>query len=142
MWWLKRACNEAIDAVKALAATLAKRAAEEARADARLHALETGRANHVPDTGVLHTSKCCGAILTVSAGAVARATNPARFGCAAGTPLATDRDALARSARFARATRTRSMACRPRLCSRLSLRRITPADASLPSAEDLIFLHD
>ena len=46
--WLKRACDEAVEAASAFATTLAKRAIEEAGyADARLHALETGRAGHV-----------------------------------------------------------------------------------------------
>ena len=103
--WLKRACNEAIDAAKALAATLANRAAEEAGA---------------PMPGYTHSKQAepitfghwCLAYVEMLrrdldrfASTVARGDEcPLGSGALAGTPLAIDRDALARSLGFARAT--------------------------------------
>jgi argininosuccinate lyase len=103
--WLKRACNEAIDAAKALAATLASRASEEAG---------------TPMPGYTHSKQAepitfghwCLAYVEMLhrdvdrfAGLVARGDEcPLGSGALAGTPLAIDREALARSLGFARAT--------------------------------------
>jgi argininosuccinate lyase len=103
--WLKRACNEAIDAAKSLASALANRASEEAG---------------TPMPGYTHSKQAepvtfghwCLAYVEMLrrdldrfAGAVARGDEcPLGSGALAGTPLAIDRDALARSLGFARAT--------------------------------------
>jgi len=103
--WLKRACGEAIDATKSLAMTLANRASEEAG---------------TPMPGYTHSKQAepvtfghwCLAYVEMLrrdldrfAGAVARGDEcPLGSGALAGTPLAIDRDALARSLGFARAT--------------------------------------
>ncbi len=103
--WLKRACDEAIDTVKALAATLANRAAEEAG---------------TPMPGYTHSKQaepvtfghwCLAYVemlrrdLSRFASAVVRGDEcPLGSGALAGSPLPIDRDALARSLGFARAT--------------------------------------
>jgi argininosuccinate lyase len=103
--WLKRACSEAIDAAAALSATVAKRAAEEAAS---------------PMPGYTHSKQaepitfghwCLAYVemlrrdLSRFENAVARGDEcPLGSGALAGTPLPVDRDALARSLGFARAT--------------------------------------
>ena len=103
--WLKRACAEAIDAVTALATALATRAAEEAA---------------TPMPGYTHSKQAepitfghwCLAYVEMLLRDRVRIANavacgdecPLGSGALAGTPLAIDRDALARSLGFARAT--------------------------------------
>ena len=103
--WLKRACEEAVNATKALAAALAHRASEDAAA---------------PMPGYTHSKQAepitfghwCLAYVEMLrrdldrfATAVTRGDEcPLGSGALAGTPLAIDRDALARSLGFARAT--------------------------------------
>jgi argininosuccinate lyase len=103
--WLKRACGEAIDSVAALATTLAKRAAEEAA---------------TPMPGYTHSKQAepitfghwCLAYVEMLRrdrsrfeNAIARGDEcPLGSGALAGTPLPIDRDELARSLGFARAT--------------------------------------
>jgi argininosuccinate lyase len=103
--WLKRACDEAIDAAKLLATTLANRASEEAAA---------------PMPGYTHSKQAepitfghwCLAYVEMLRRDLDRFRNavtrgdecPLGSGALAGTPLAIDRDALARSLGFARAT--------------------------------------
>jgi argininosuccinate lyase len=103
--WLKRACNETLDAASTLIATLANRASEEAA---------------TPMPGYTHSKQAepitfghwCLAYVEMLrrdrsrfAGAVERGDEcPLGSGALAGTPLAIDRDALARSLGFARAT--------------------------------------
>jgi argininosuccinate lyase len=103
--WLKRACEEAVSAVTALAAALAYRASEDAA---------------VPMPGYTHSKQAepitfghwCLAYVEMLrrdldrfASAVARGDEcPLGSGALAGTPLTIDRDALARSLGFARAT--------------------------------------
>ena len=103
--WLKRACEEAIDAVTLLATTLANRASEEAA---------------TPMPGYTHSKQAepitfghwCLAYVEMLlrdrkrfASAVERGDEcPLGSGALAGTPLPIDRDALARSLGFARAT--------------------------------------
>ncbi|HEX7677139.1 MAG TPA: argininosuccinate lyase [Thermoanaerobaculia bacterium] len=103
--WLKRACEEAINATTALATALAHRASEDAAA---------------PMPGYTHSKQAepitfghwCLAYVEMLrrdldrfASAVARGDEcPLGSGALAGTPLAIDRDALARSLGFARAT--------------------------------------
>ncbi|MEA2326970.1 MAG: argininosuccinate lyase [Thermoanaerobaculia bacterium] len=103
--WLKRACNEALDAATALIATLAKRASEEAA---------------TPMPGYTHSKQAepitfghwCLAYVEMLrrdrsrfVSAIERGDEcPLGSGALAGTPLPIDRDALARSLGFARAT--------------------------------------
>lgn len=103
--WLKRACAEAIDAAKALATTLANRAAEEAA---------------TPMPGYTHSKQAepvtfghwCLAYVEMLRRDLSRFSNaivlgdecPLGSGALAGTPIAIDRDALASSLGFARAT--------------------------------------
>jgi len=103
--WLKRACEEAIDAVSALAKTLVMRASEEAA---------------TPMPGYTHSKQAepitfghwCLAYVEMLrrdrarfAGAVERGDEcPLGSGALAGTPLSIDRDELAHSLGFARAT--------------------------------------
>lgn len=103
--WLKRACDEAIEIVNALATTLATRALEEAA---------------TPMPGYTHSKQAepvtfghwCLAYVEMLrrdcqrfASAVGRGDEcPLGSGALAGTPLAIDRDELARSLGFARAT--------------------------------------
>jgi argininosuccinate lyase len=103
--WLKRACEEAIDAATSLAATLATRASEEAA---------------TPMPGYTHSKQAepitfghwCLAYVEMLrrdrvrfAGAVERGDEcPLGSGALAGTPLSIDRHELARSLGFARAT--------------------------------------
>jgi argininosuccinate lyase len=103
--WLKRACGEAIEAASALAMALANRASEEAA---------------TPMPGYTHSKQAepitfghwCLAYaemlrrdLDRFGSAVARGDEcPLGSGALAGTPLAIDRDELARSLGFARAT--------------------------------------
>jgi argininosuccinate lyase len=103
--WLKRACDEAIEIVTAFATTLASRALEEAAA---------------PMPGYTHSKQAepvtfghwCLAYVEMLrrdrerfVSAVARGDEcPLGSGALAGTPLPIDRDALARSLGFARAT--------------------------------------
>jgi argininosuccinate lyase len=103
--WLKRACNEALDVVMTLIATLATRASEEAA---------------TPMPGYTHSKQAepitfghwCLAYVEMLRRDRARFTSaiergdecPLGAGALAGTPLAIDRDALARSLGFARAT--------------------------------------
>ena len=104
--WLKRACAEGGDAIAGLAAALKKRAAEEAA---------------TPMPGYTHSKQAepitfghwCLAYVEMLArdrsrlrDAVSRGDEcPLGSGALAGTPLPIDRDALARSLGFARATR-------------------------------------
>jgi len=103
--WLKRACNEALDAASMLIATLANRAFEEAA---------------TPMPGYTHSKQAepvtfghwCLAYVEMLrrdrarfAGAIERGDEcPLGSGALAGTPLPIDRDCLARSLGFARAT--------------------------------------
>jgi len=103
--WLKRACDEAIDAVSALVKTLATRASEEAA---------------TPMPGYTHSKQAepitfghwCLAYVEMLrrdrarfAGAVERGDEcPLGSGALAGTPLSIDRHELAHSLGFARAT--------------------------------------
>ena len=103
--WLKRACNEALDAVSMLIATLATRAADEAA---------------TPIPGYTHSKQAepitfghwCLAYVEMLRRDRSRFTSaiergdecPLGSGALAGTPLAIDRDALARSLGFTRAT--------------------------------------
>ena len=103
--WLKRACEEAVNAVTALATAVADRAFEDAAA---------------PMPGYTHSKQAepitfghwCLAYVEMLrrdldrfAGAVKRGDEcPLGSGALAGTPLSIDRDALARSLGFARAT--------------------------------------
>ena len=103
--WLKRACEEAIDTTTSLATVLANRAAEEAA---------------TPMPGYTHSKQAepvtfghwCLAYVEMLlrdrdrfASAVARGDEcPLGSGALAGSPLPIDRDALARSLGFARAT--------------------------------------
>ena len=103
--WLKRACNEAVDSASALIATLAHRASEEAA---------------TPMPGYTHSKQAepitfghwCLAYVEMLRrdrsrfiSAIERGDEcPLGSGALAGTPLAIDRDALARSLGFARAT--------------------------------------
>ncbi|MEA2338009.1 MAG: argininosuccinate lyase [Thermoanaerobaculia bacterium] len=103
--WLKRACNEAIDAATSLIATLASRAANEAA---------------TPMPGYTHSKQAepitfghwCLAFVEMLrrdrvrfASAVERGDEcPLGSGALAGTPLSIDRESLARSLGFARAT--------------------------------------
>jgi argininosuccinate lyase len=103
--WLKRACNEALDITSALTATLATRAAAEAA---------------TPMPGYTHSKQAepitfghwCLAYVEMLrrdrarfASAIERGDEcPLGSGALAGTPLPIDRDALARSLGFARAT--------------------------------------
>ena len=103
--WLKRACNEALDAVATLIVTLATRASDEAA---------------TPMPGYTHSKQAepitfghwCLAYVEMLrrdrsrfASAVKRGDEcPLGSGALAGTPLPIDRDALARALGFARAT--------------------------------------
>ena len=103
--WLKRACNEALDVVATLIATLATRASEEAA---------------TPMPGYTHSKQAepitfghwCLAYVEMLRRDRARFTSaaergdecPLGSGALAGTPLSIDRDELARSLSFARAT--------------------------------------
>ena len=103
--WLKRACNESIDATSMLIATLAGRAADEAA---------------TPMPGYTHSKQAepvtfghwCLAYVEMLRRDRARFTSaaergdecPLGSGALAGTPLSIDRDELARSLGFARAT--------------------------------------
>jgi argininosuccinate lyase len=139
--WLKRACSEAIDATRMLAATLAKRAGEEAA---------------TPMPGYTHSKQaepitfghwCLAYVemlrrdLSRFENAVARGDEcPLGSGALAGTPLPIDRDALARSLGFAGATANsldavsdRDFAADYRYASSLLLTHLSRL------AEDLIF---
>jgi len=103
--WLKRACNEALDVVTTLIATLATRASDEAA---------------TPMPGYTHSKQAepitfghwCLAYVEMLRRDRARFTSaiergdesPLGSGALAGTPLTIDRDELARSLGFARAT--------------------------------------
>jgi len=103
--WLKRACNEALDVVTTLIATLATRASDEAA---------------TPMPGYTHSKQAepitfghwCLAYVEMLRRDRARFTSaiergdesPLGSGALAGTPLSIDRDELARSLGFARAT--------------------------------------
>jgi argininosuccinate lyase len=103
--WLKRACNEALDAATTLIATLATRASEEAA---------------TPMPGYTHSKQAepitfghwCLAYVEMLRRDRSRFTSavergdecPLGSGALAGTPLPIDRDCLARSLGFARAT--------------------------------------
>ena len=103
--WLKRACNEALEIVTTLIATLANRASEEAA---------------TPMPGYTHSKQAepitfghwCLAYVEMLRRDRARFTSaiergdecPLGCGALAGTPLSIDRDELARSLGFARAT--------------------------------------
>jgi argininosuccinate lyase len=103
--WLKRACEEAIDATTSLARSLANRAAEEA-------ATSMPGYTHSKQAEPITFGHWCLAYVEMLcrdldrfATAVARGDEcPLGSGALAGTPLAIDRDALARSLGFARAS--------------------------------------
>ena len=139
--WLKRACDEAVEIVTALASTLATRALEDAS---------------TPMPGYTHSKQAepvtfghwCLAYFEMLrrdrerfASAVTRGDEcPLGSGALAGTPLPIDRDALARSLGFARATSNsldgvsdRDFAAEYLFASSLTLSHLSRL------AEDLIF---
>jgi argininosuccinate lyase len=103
--WLKRACNEALDAVSMLIATLATRAAEEA-------ATAMPGYTHSKQAEPITFGHWCLAYVEMLrrdrarfASAVERGDEcPLGSGALAGTPLPIDRNALSRALGFARAT--------------------------------------